>query len=66
MAALAIANKKLVARGLILVRGNVFDDASLGRFYLKRVSDGEIVARDVSPGRVAESLAGKNCDAFYG
>jgi hypothetical protein len=55
-AAVALANKKLLGRGLVLVRHNIFDNPQLGRFIIKKIADGKITAGDVSPLRLAESL----------
>lgn len=54
--AVAWANEKLLGRGLVLSRHNLFDNPELGRFVIKKISDGTVVAANISPQRLAASL----------
>src|SRR6266516_2292270 len=56
-ALIAWANKKLASQDLLLVRNNLFDNPSLGKFYVRQITSGEVVLADANPRGLAQRLA---------
>src|SRR6266542_3096398 len=53
----AWANKRLASHDLLLVKNDIFSNPDYGKFYLRQITTGECVRRDVSPNVIAYFLS---------